>query len=136
MNIARRVDKMSVDLDKFVERASIWQSLFDECPIAVAIFTNEMKFFMINEAFTALTGYDPESIINRKIEYVLPNRFKKDHKNYEKTYARHPVKKVNRHGLQPGILHKNGNEVAVDIDLSYIVYDTKIYYVAFIRKIS
>lgn len=136
MNIEDRVNRMSMDLDKLVEKASIWQSLFDECPFAIAVFNSEMKFFMVNAAFEELTGYDPESVINRKIDYVLPSRFSKDHRRHEKTYARNPVKKVNRHGLSPGILHKNGNEIAVDIDLSYIIYDSKIYYVSFIRRIT
>lgn len=136
MNIEDRVNRMSMDLDKFVERASIWQSLFDECPFAVAVFNSEMKFYMINQSFTDLTQFTPEELMGNKIQMVLSNDFKKIHKKYENQYSSKPVKKVNRHGLAPTILTKYSGAIKVDIDLSFIIYDSKIYYVSFIRRIA
>lgn len=135
MNIEDRVNKMSMDLDKIVEKASIWQSLFDECPFAVAVFNNEMKFFMVNDAFQQLTGFDDQDIIGQRVQAILPDRFKRMHKRYEKDYAIKPEKKVNRHGIEPYVLTKDKEEILVDIDLSYILYNSKIYYVSFIRRI-
>jgi PAS domain S-box-containing protein len=136
MNIEDRVNKMSIDLEKFVEKASIWQSLFDECPFAIAVFSSDMKFYLTNHAFTELTGFTPEEINNNKIQMVLPNDVKKIHKRYEDEYAIKPVKKVNRHGLTPYILTKDNRSIPVDIDLSYIIYNSRIYYVSFIRRIT
>lgn len=126
---------MSMDLDKLVEKASLWQSLFDECPFAVAVFNNEMKFFMVNHAFEELTGFDQDVIAGEKVQLVIPDRFKRIHKRYEKDFGLNPEKKVNRHGLEPFILTKAKQEILVDIDLSYIIYNSKIYYVSFIRRI-
>lgn len=135
MNIEDRINRMSVDLERLVQKAEIWQLLFDECPIAVAVFSANLKFFLINPAFKEISDYDQE-ILGQDVKVIIPARFRRLHKKVEKEYASSPEKKVNRHGLEPFLLKKDGIEIAVDIDLSYIQYDSKIYYVAFIRRIS
>lgn len=126
---------MALDLERLVERAEIWQLLFDECPMGVAVFNSSMKFFLINNAFTEMTGYDA-NILGNDIKDVLPNRFRRAHKKSEKEFANNPQKKINRHGLAPLIMKNNGEELPIDIDLSYIKYDGGIYYVAFIREMN
>jgi PAS domain S-box-containing protein len=125
---------MSVDLERLVQKAEIWQLLFDECPIAVAVFTANMKFFLVNPAFTEMSGHSIDILV-KDIKEVIPSRFRKLHRKVEKEYASKPEKKVNRHGLEPYLLKADGTEIKVDIDLSYIQYDAKVYYVAFIRRI-
>lgn len=136
MDIADRVNRMAIDLDRLVTKAEIWQALFDECPLAVAVFTSEMKFYLINDEFTSMTGYSKDQISGEALNKVIPSKFRRIHKRAEKEFAGDPQKKVNRHGLSPLILVKSGEELPVDIDLSYIRYNGKIYYVAFIRRIS
>jgi len=135
MNIEDRVDRMAIDLERLVQKAEIWQMLFDECPIAVAVFTANMKFFLVNPAFIEMSGHSID-ILEKDVKEIIPSRFRKIHKKAEKQYAARPEKKVNRHGIEPYLLRANGEEIKVDIDLSYIQYDAKIYYVAFIRRIS
>lgn len=134
MDIENRVNRMALDLERLVVRAEIWQLLFDECPLGVAVFNSNMKFFLINHAFTDMTGYSTD-ILGKDIKEILPSEHRKSHRKYEKEYAANPVKKTNRHGLAPYILKSNGEKLAVDIDLSYVKYDSSIYYVAFIRRI-
>ena len=124
---------MAVDLEKLVQKAEIWQLLFDECPIAVVMFTANMKFFLVNPAFTEMSGHSID-ILGKDIKEIIPIRFRKLHRKVEKEYASNPQKKINRHGLEPYLLKSDGTEIHVDIDLSFIQYDSKIYYVAFIRR--
>lgn len=134
MDMANRIDQMAIDLEKFVKRAEIWQLLFDECPLGVAVFNSSMKFFLINHAFTEMTGYTTD-ILGKDIKTILPERFRRSHRRSEKQYAEKPEKKTNRHGLTPFLLKSDDEEMPVDIDLSYIKYDSAIYYVAFIRRV-
>lgn len=135
MDIEDRVNRMALDLEKLIEKAEIWQMLFDECPLGVAVFDSNMKFFLINHEFTSMTGYTTD-ILGKNVRDVLPIRHRKSHKKFEKQFASKPEKKTNRHGLSPSLLKKDGQELSVDIDLSFIKYDSAIYYVSFIRKIS
>lgn len=124
---------MALDLERLIEKAEIWQLLFDECPLGVAVFNSSMKFYLINHAFTEMTGHTT-NILGQDIKSVLPSRFKRTHKKSEREFANNPQKKTNRHGLNPYILKSNGDELPIDIDLSYIKYDGAIYYVAFLRR--
>jgi PAS domain S-box-containing protein len=135
MDIKNRVNRMALDLERLVEKAEIWQLLFDECPLGVAVFDSNVKFFLINHAFTEMTGYSTD-ILGKDLKEVLPSRFRRLHKKSEKQFASKPEKKTNRHGLNPSILRSDGQELPVDIDLSYIKYDGAIYYVSFIRRIT
>lgn len=125
---------MAVDLEILVRKAEIWQLLFDECPLGVAVFTADMKFYLINSEFTEITGHSVD-ILGKDIKEVIPSRFRRAHRKFEKNYASNPEKKVNRHGLEPFILRRDNTEIPVDVALSYIQYDAKVYYVAFIRRI-
>lgn len=133
MDINDRVNRMSVDLERLVRRAEIWQLLFDECPLGVAVFDSSMRFFLVNHAFTEITGYTTD-ILGSDIKEVLPIRLRKAHKKSEREFSEKPEKKTNRHGLTPLLLKSTGEEISVGIDLSYIKYDSSIYYVAFIRR--
>lgn len=135
MNLSKRVNDMAESLESLIQKAELWQLIFDECPLALAVFTSDMKFFLVNQAFLELTGFDQEELIDRKISVVIPMRFRKMHREAEKQYALKPEKKVNRHGLNPEIITKSGLQ-PVDIDLSYIVYDGKVYYTAFLKKLD
>lgn len=135
MDIENRVNRMALDLERLVKRAEIWQLLFDECPLGVAVFNSNMKFFLVNHEFTNMTGHSVD-ILGKDLKDVLPQGFRRAHRKFEKEFSSKPEKKVNRHGLNPSILKSNGEELPVDIDLSYVKYDGAIYYVAFIRRMS
>lgn len=136
MDLSHRVDKLATDLERLIEKAELWQLLFDESPDAIALFDSNRRFFLVNNAFCELTGFSKEEIINQKLVMVLPPEFRRAHKKYELEFIKNPEKKVNRHGLAPRILTRDGLEVNVDIDLSFFYYDDRPYYTAFIRKLG
>lgn len=130
------LDGLVEKIDTFVERAEIWQLLFDECPLSVAVFNSSYKFYMVNHAFTISTGFSPEEILGKDIKFIIPSRFRRLHKSKEKEFSKNPEKKVNRHGLEPYLLHKDGSEVPIDIDVSFLEYSGKIYYIAFFKCLN
>lgn len=121
-------------MNSLLEKVEIWQLLFDECPIAIACFNQDMEFFLVNDAFLELTSYQSGEIIGESIKRVIPPQFRRLHTREEKKYIESPEKKTNRHGLAPLILDRYGNKIPVDIDLSYFQHLDFMYYVAFIRR--
>lgn len=136
MGLFDRVEQLSQNLESLIEKAELWQLLFDESPDAIALFDQHMRFFLVNKAFCDLTGFSKEEIGNQKISIILPSQFRKMHKQMEKEFAANPSKKINRHGLAPNILTRDGIEIDVAIDLSFFYYQNRPFYTAFIRKSS
>jgi len=130
------LDNLVNRIDNFVERAEIWQLLFDECPLSVAVFDKSYKFYMINNSFTDSTGFSNKDIIGKDIRNVIPIKFRSMHKTKQKEFTKNPEKKVNRHGLNPSILTKGGKQIPIDIDISFLEYNNKIYYVAFFKCLN
>lgn len=136
MGLFDRVEQLSQNLESLIEKAELWQLLFDESPDAIALFDESMRFFLVNKAFCDLSGFAKEEITNQKITMVIPSQFRRIHKQYEKEFANNPTKKVNRHGLHPKLLTRDGEEIAVEVDLSFFYYQNRPFYTAFIRKSS
>lgn len=135
MDIIQNIEEIESKLDSLIEKAEVWQKIFDESPLAIAVFTAEVKFYLVNKAFCELTNFEPEELYDQKISLVLPARLRRMHKQKEKEFVAHPQKKVNRHGLTPVICNKQREEILVDIDLSFFINDNKIYYTAFIKRL-
>lgn len=129
-----KVEELSDKIESLILKAELWQLLFDESPDGIALFDDKMRFFMVNKEFCTITSFQPMDLVNKRIEIVLPKRFRRMHRQWEKEFKANPEKKTNRHGLDPYIIDKFGNEIAVGIDLSYFEYDGRAYYTAFLRR--
>jgi PAS domain S-box-containing protein len=136
MELSARIEQLAQNLESLIEKAELWQMLFDESPDAIALFDSRMRFFLVNKKFCELTGFERSEITNQKLSIVIPAEYRRVHKAYEKSYSKDPVTLTNRHGLAPRILTRDGEPIAVDIDLSHFTYDDRKFYTAFIRKVS
>lgn len=135
MDITKKIEALSGDLESLIQKAEIWRLLFDECPFAIAVFDAQRRFFLVNDEFCTLTNFTREEIISEQLVSVIPIELRKMHRIKEKEYALNPRKRLSQHGLSAVMLTKQRKEISVSIDLSYINYDNKVYYVAFIKRI-
>lgn len=133
VSIIERVEQIEDNLSKLLNKAEIWQLLFDECPVAIACFDSSMNFHIVNTEFVNLTGFQQKELIGKNMSMVIPPKFKNSHKDFEKSYVLNPQKLSNRHGT-PTILNKKKKEILVDIDLSFFDHMDKKYYIAFLRR--
>lgn len=129
-----KVEELSERIESLILKAELWQFLFDESPDGIALFDDKMRFFMVNREFCAITSFESEDLIGKKIDLVLPKRMRRQHRGFEKMFVANPEKRVNRHGLKPYINDKYGNDIAVSIDLSFFQHDGVTYYVVFVRR--
>jgi len=129
-----KVEELSERIESLILKAELWQFLFDESPDGIALFDDKMRFFMVNREFCAITSFESEDLIGRRIDLVLPRRNRREHRWFEKEFKANPQKKFDRHGLDPYINDKFGNEIPVDIDLSYFKHDGVTYYITFVRR--
>lgn len=135
MDILGRVERIESELDALLYKAELWQLIFDESPFAMACFDQQLKFVLVNKEFCNLTGYSSEDIIGYDVKIVIPTNSRKLHAYEEKRFLSSPEKKLNRHGISPYLLKKNGGKILVNIELSFIYYKDYVYPIAFIRKV-
>lgn len=132
--LKKRLDAISAGLDHIVEKAQLWQSIVDESPMGIAVFTSDFRFFIVNRSFYELTGYDHGELDNKRMSTLIPQKFRRIHKKYEKEFSQDPEQRIDRKSHQQ-ILCKDGSILPVSIDLSFIRYNGKVYYIIFVRRI-
>lgn len=130
------MNQLVENLESLVEKAELWQLVFDECPVPIAVITYNSKFFLVNNSFCELTNFTKDEVLGENISLVIPENKRKLHKSLEKKYLLSPTKRVIRHGDNPVLLTKERSKIEVTIDLSYITYDGKLYMTTYIRPID
>ena len=92
---------------------------------------------MINQFALQQFGYNQEELIGRKIETLIPKRYKGVHQHHRSDYTAHnPYSRPMGAGLDLCGLRKDGSEFPVEISLSTYTINEKIFSIAFVSDIT
>jgi PAS domain S-box len=110
--------------------------LLEALPDAVVAVNQEGTIVQVNSQVSDLFGYEPRALIGQKVELLVPERYRSQHRNDRHSYVRTPKTRrmgadLNLHGRR-----KNGSEFPVEISLSPIVTDKGTFVLSAIRDIS
>lgn len=101
------------------------------------IFTNHMgQIVRINPTAEKMFGYEPDELLGKKIECLVPDRFVKGHVGVRKNLFQHPMNKPVGSGRELQAKRKDGNEFTAEISLSYFFDRQQVFYIAFVTDIS
>jgi PAS domain S-box-containing protein len=110
--------------------------LLEALPDAVVAVKQDGTIVQVNSQVSDLFGYEQRALIGQKIELLVPERYRSQHRSDRHSYARTPKPRrmgadLNLHGRR-----KNGSEFPVEISLSPIVTDKGTFVLSAIRDIS
>ena len=112
------------------------QALFENATEGI-IFTNSLgEIVRINPAAERTFGYEPDELIGKKIETLVPDKFVKGHVGERDNLFRYPKTRPKGFGRELQARRKQGEEFTAEISLSYFKDGKQIYYIAFIVDIS
>lgn len=102
----------------------------------IIIMDKDSKILFINDAVEHVFGYTKDELIEKSLTVLMPESFRQKHllavDRFLKTGERHfDWKNVQLPGL-----HKNGNEIPLEISYSEFVIDNEHYFTGIIRDIS
>jgi PAS domain S-box-containing protein len=89
-----------------------------------------------NSAATALFGFTEEEVIGKPIELIIPDRFRKSHKEGIHRVSSGGPSRVIGKTVEVAALRKNGSEFPVELSLATWFLDKDRYYTGIIRDIS
>jgi PAS domain S-box-containing protein len=89
-----------------------------------------------NSAATALFGYTEEEVIGRPIELIIPERFRKSHREGLQRVSSGGPSHVIGKTVELAALRKNGSEFPVELSLATWFLDDDRYFTGIIRDIS
>lgn|GEM_PF-6136748 len=101
----------------------------------IALFA-EKKIRSWNSAATALFGFTEEEVIGQPIELIIPERFRKLHREgLHRVSTGGPSREIGK-TVEVAAVRKNGSEFPVEFSLATWFLDKKRYYTGIIRDIS
>lgn len=89
----------------------------------------------VNPSCCRLFGYDEKELLGKKIEILIPKRFK-NHKSHRESYVESPSPRSMGKSMDLAALKKNGDEFPVEVSLSPYTNGSEVFIIAFVIDIT
>jgi PAS domain S-box-containing protein len=114
----------------------LFRALLDAAPDAMVIADDSGEIRLVNKQAEAMFGYPPQDLAGRKIEVLIPDRFRDRHLEHRRRYLADGRVRPMGAGLDLCGLRRDGTEVPVEISLSPLSTARGRFVVAAIRDVS
>jgi PAS domain S-box-containing protein len=113
-----------------------FETIFNHVNEGILIANAQGEIVVVNPKLEALFGYEGQELKGKKVEQLIPNRFRDKHVGYREHYTEAPLKRPMGKNLTLFATRKDGSEFPVEISLSYYKSEDSVYVIAFIIDIT
>jgi PAS domain S-box-containing protein len=110
--------------------------ILEAAPDAVVVCGADGRIVLVNEQTWRLFGYEPEALLGRSVEELIPERLRRLHLDHRAAYSAAPQTRPMGGGRQLAGRRKDGLEFPVDITLATITSDGGPLVLAFVRDVT
>ncbi len=111
-------------------------SLLEAIPDAIIAVNQQGIILQANSQTETMFGYTRDELIGQRIEILVPNRFREQHRHHRDSFAEQPRARRMGAGLDLRGQRRDGSEFPVEISLSPIPTDDGIVVLSAIRDVS
>lgn len=113
-----------------------FKGLLESTPDIVVIIDDKGDITFVNRQFEHALGYSQDEILGKKIEVLIPEKFRNRHPNLREQYNKSPSIRSMYESGELAILTKDQREIPVEVSLSPIDTNTGLLVCAAIRDIT
>lgn len=114
----------------------VWRGLVESAPDALVMVDTEGTILFVSSQTKALFGYEKGELQGKKIEILLPERYRQRHVGQRAQYFQSLRMRPMGAGLELFGLHRSGKEIPIEISLSPLKTERGSLVTAAIRDIS
>ncbi len=130
--ISRRLDLYQRLQDSETRQTTIFKNMID----GIIIIDVNGIIETINPAGLDLFGYDEDEVIGKNIKMLMPDPYQSEHDEYLEQYNRTGIKKIIGIGRDVKGLRKDGMTFPMELSVSEMLLNGKVFYVGTVRDIS
>ena len=112
------------------------EKLYDSASMGILVMDAQGNILSANPFIQNLFGYSSVELIGKKIETLIPYRFRDKHVDYREKFVKTPVNRPMGMGIDLIGLKKDGVEFPAEICLSHYHHDGQLFIVSFICDVS
>lgn len=132
---AARLD-VAVDITALKRAEDKFRGLLESGPDAMVIVNAEGEIVLANSQTETLFGYSRPELLGKKVEILLPERYKGNHRGHRNQFFGNPKPRPMGAGLALYATRKDGTEFPVEISLSPLRTDEGLLVSSAIRDVT
>lgn len=125
-----------MDLGALLKDADLHALLFDSAPDATLVVDHRGAIRLLNPQAVSLFGYEPEELLDRPVEYLVPDEVRDLHRAHRARYQRHPSMRAMGVDSQLRARRKDGSTFPASISLSPIEVHGQSFTMLAVRDIT
>ncbi|MEO8822790.1 MAG: ATP-binding protein [Ginsengibacter sp.] len=124
-------------MDKLIQEQEKFKAIFQNASLGILVINESGFITLANDFLISEFGYDgPDELFGKKMEILIPARFRHQHVNDRDQYAAHPSTRPMGIGRDLYGITKDGTEIPVEVSLSNYTDEKGTFSIAFISNIS
>ncbi|MBL7735176.1 MAG: PAS domain-containing sensor histidine kinase, partial [Chitinophagaceae bacterium] len=122
-------------MNRMLDQAHI-TSLFENATEGIIVTDRKGNIVLLNPAAEKMFGYQSNELIDKNIETLIPDQFRKHHAGHREGFYHNPSNRVMGHGRDLYGKKQSGENIPVEVSLSHYNRDGELFVIAFVVDIT